>query len=131
MRNTSAQLYSYQSNLDKTINSFSNIINSNINKSSFNLVKIVHNLQNILKSKLEQSYNTLQKSYFNISNNSKIYINSITAKFYNNTLIIKHKTPFIIKNEQTQIEEIKNFIIFNIKQFMNESRTNIKETQKS
>lgn len=97
LRNTSAQLYSYQSNLDKTINSFSNIINSNINKSSFNLVKIVHNLQNILKSKLEQSYNMLQKSYFNISNNSKIYINSINAKLNNNTLIIKHKTPFIIK----------------------------------
>ena len=130
LRNTSAQLYSYQSNLDKTINSFSNIINSNINKSSFNLVKIVHNLQNILKSKLEQSYNMLQKSYFNISNNSKIYINSINAKLNNNTLIIKHKTPFIIKNEQAQIEQIKNFIIFNIKQFMNESRTNIKETQK-
>ncbi|MDI3479606.1 MAG: exodeoxyribonuclease large subunit [Rikenellaceae bacterium] len=130
LRNTSAQLYSYQSNLDKTINSFSNIINSNINKSSFNLVKIVHNLQNILKSKLEQSYNMLQKSYFNISNNSKIYINSINAKLYNNTLIIKHKTPFIIKNKQAQIEQIKNFIIFNIKQFMNESRTNIKETQK-
>ena len=130
LRNTSAQLYSYQSNLDKTINSFFNIINSNINKSSFNLVKIVHILQNLLKSKLEQYYSELQKIYFNISNNSKNYINSINAVLYNNTLIIKYKTPFIIKNQQAHIEEIKKFIIFNIKQYMNESKTNIKETQK-
>lgn len=130
LRNTSAQLYSYQSNLDKTINSFFSVINSNINKSSFNLVKIVHILQNLLKSKLKQYYSELQKIYFNISNNSKNYINSINAVLYNNTLIIKYKTPFIIKNPQAHIEDIKNFIIFNIKQYMNESKTNIKETQK-
>ncbi len=87
-------------------------------------------MQNLLKSKLKQYYSELQKIYFNISNNSKNYINSINAVLYNNTLIIKYKTPFIIKNPQAHIEDIKNFIIFNIKQYMNESKTKIKETQK-
>jgi exodeoxyribonuclease VII large subunit len=129
-RNISAQLYFYQSTLDKTINTFSNSTNSHIKKLSFTLINFVHNFNYQLKSRLEESYNFLRKNYFSISNSSNSYINSQKAKLSNNIIIIKHKSYSIMQIQQSKMKQINTIIPYDIKQIINNSNIKINEAQK-
>lgn len=130
LRNSSSELYSYQSILDKTINFFSNIVSSHINKSSFNLINFVHNLNYLSKSKLEQYFNFLQKNYYFISNNLKSLISTQKFMLFNKIIIIKHKSNSILQAQQSQIMNIKTMIPYNFSQLINNSKLNINEAQK-
>ncbi|HHW59632.1 MAG: exodeoxyribonuclease VII large subunit [Bacteroidales bacterium] len=129
LRNITSQLYAYQSNLDKTINTFTQLTNAKINKSSITLIQIINTIKYQFISALEKTNNLLKNYNFSLKTNSKNIINIENCKLDNIPLILRHKSKSHLNYNLLRLKQINKLIPINLKQNLSDIKISLNKAQ--